>query len=194
MERRKAVAVAAATSATLLLGAAGLTANATILGDHGGGGVGTVSPVTAPIGAGTSAAERGLDRPATTLTPTTAGAPAPTVGSPAPTPAPAPAGGSPAPQVPNGYTGPTYRIDDAPRTGGGGSGGGGVGGGVVQAPAPTPTTSAPTTHTGASPTTGSGGGTEVEGHDDDHGSANESEHEDDHENEHEGTEGSENDD
>ena len=49
MERRRAVVAAAAASLTFLLGAAGLTANAAILGSQPGGGVGQISPIAATI-------------------------------------------------------------------------------------------------------------------------------------------------
>lgn len=49
MERRRAVVAAAGASLSFLLGAAGLTANAAILGSHPDGGVGQISPIAATI-------------------------------------------------------------------------------------------------------------------------------------------------
>ncbi len=47
MDRRQAVTAAAAASLTFLLGAAGLTANATILGSSPSNGVGDITPIAA---------------------------------------------------------------------------------------------------------------------------------------------------
>ncbi len=96
MERRKAVTAAAAASATFLLGAAGLTANATILGDHGSDGVGTIDPVVVPLDRPAASttdvpASTAADAPGSAI----AGTPSSAVPVPAPTSSPgvAPVGG-----------------------------------------------------------------------------------------------------
>ena len=61
MERRQAVTAATAASITFLLGAAGLTANATILGAREADGVGTIKPV--PVTARRPPPDRAPTRP-----------------------------------------------------------------------------------------------------------------------------------
>ena len=169
MERRKAVAAAAAASLTFVLGAAGLTANATILGSQKADGIGQISPVPTP------AAKPG--RPAAPEVTTTDVATTLAPQLPKPQPVAAPPVDLPA--APTGSAGPggsspvhTPQTSDS----------------HASAPVPVATTAPATTHSGGSPVaTGTSGGEHEE----------EVEHEEHEEEEHEapeGTDGSEDDD
>ena len=88
MERRQAVTAAAAASVTFLLGAAGLTANAAILGSHPDGGVGRISPIAATV-AVPDGASGTADISTTTLKPVAPATTVPAVAPAAPVTAPA---------------------------------------------------------------------------------------------------------
>lgn len=168
MERRKAVTAAAAASAIFLLGAAGVTANATILASHDGGGVGKISPVPTTV---TRPEARPGDGPTTMAEPSTvlrSTTPA-TVAAPAPTPASGAASGSAAGS-------PAGRGSTSAGSGPTAS---------VSAPNPSATPARPTTRSGGSPVA------ESDTQEDDRG---ELDHEVDHPDEQEQHDGAEDDD
>lgn len=178
MERRKAVTAAAAASVTFLLGAAGLTANATILGAQKADGVGQISPIPPTV---PSAALAAPEKATTTEVATTIAPPAPK-----PQPIAAPPVEIPASSGPSG-AGTPYPSQSQGQGQSQGSDTGSQSSSQASAPAPVHTTAPATTHSGGSPVatgTSGGGGEEVE-------PTEPAEHES---GEHEGTDGSTDDD